>query len=59
MLVRGFMAGDVPIIPNVKFGLVDVRDVAEGHIRAMQLKSEGGEFVAHRRFILNATGIWF
>lgn len=30
------MNNEIPAVPTVQFGLVDVRDVAQAHIRAMR-----------------------
>lgn len=47
LLVRRFMDGDVPGCPKLYFGVVDVRDVADLHIRAMTHPAAKGErFIA-------------
>lgn len=38
-----FMAGKDPVIPNVTFGIVDVRDVAKIHVAAMAREASIGE----------------
>ncbi len=38
-----FMAGKDPVIPNVTFGIVDVRDVAKIHVAAMGREASIGE----------------
>ena len=35
-LIMSMLAGKVPAVPDVSFGLVDVRDVAQAHIVAME-----------------------
>ncbi|MBI3675748.1 MAG: aldehyde reductase [Proteobacteria bacterium] len=52
LLVKRFMEGDVPGCPKLFFGIVDVRDVADLHIRAMTDPAAKGE-----RFL--ATGSEF
>ncbi|MGN6517180.1 MAG: SDR family oxidoreductase [Rhizomicrobium sp.] len=47
LLVQRFMDGDVPGCPKLYFGIVDVRDVADLHIRAMTDPAASGErFIA-------------
>lgn len=48
-LVAMMMNGKIPAMPNVRFGMVDVRDVAQAHIRAMEIEAAAG-----RRFIVSA-----
>ncbi|KAA0970859.1 NAD-dependent epimerase/dehydratase family protein [Aureimonas fodinaquatilis] len=48
-LVAMLMNGRLPALPNMRFGMVDVRDVAEAHIRAMGNKNAAG-----RRFIVSS-----
>lgn len=43
LLVKRFMEGAVPGIPKLYFGAVDVRDVADLHIRAMDNPAATGE----------------
>jgi nucleoside-diphosphate-sugar epimerase len=43
LLVRRLMDGDVPGLPRMTFGVVDVRDVADLHIRAMIHPAAKGE----------------
>uniref|UniRef100_A0A0N5D0L4 Epimerase domain-containing protein n=1 Tax=Thelazia callipaeda TaxID=103827 RepID=A0A0N5D0L4_THECL len=41
-LMRRFLSNEIPAVPAVQFGLVDVRDVAQAHIRAMrEARSDG------------------
>ena len=41
-------------IPNIKFVLVDVRDVADAHLKAIQNPEAAGH-----RFALVSESIWF
>ena len=52
--VARLMNGRAPGIPNLGFCFVDVRDVADLHLRAMLRPEAGGE-----RFIANAGFFWF
>jgi nucleoside-diphosphate-sugar epimerase len=36
-LMKSLAMGFIPAMPKVKFGLVDVRDVAQGHLRAIKV----------------------
>lgn len=49
MLIAMMMSGRMPVVPNVRFGIVDVRDVATAHVAAMETRSAAGH-----RFILSA-----
>jgi dihydroflavonol-4-reductase len=52
MLIRGLLNGRVPAIPKVTFGVVDVRDVADLHLRAMADPAARGErFIAVSEFL--------
>jgi dihydroflavonol-4-reductase len=42
-IVQRLMAGAIPSIPRLSFGIVDVRDVADLHLRAMTNPSASGE----------------
>jgi len=42
-IVKRFMDGDVPGCPRLSFGIVDVRDVADLHLRAMTNPAAKGE----------------
>ena len=42
-VVRSFLDGEVPGIPNINFGFVDVRDVADLHLLAMTRPEAAGE----------------
>ena len=47
MLVKAMLAGRMPVVPKLSFGLVDVRDVADLHVLAMTHPSAAGQrFVA-------------
>jgi nucleoside-diphosphate-sugar epimerase len=43
LLVQRLMAGSVPGCPRLYFGLVDVRDVADIHVRAIRNPAAKGE----------------
>ncbi|MDX2276133.1 MAG: aldehyde reductase [Hyphomonadaceae bacterium] len=43
MLVQRLMDGDMPGCPRISFGIVDVRDVADLHLRAMTNPAAKGE----------------
>jgi dihydroflavonol-4-reductase len=43
MLVKTMLDGDMPVAPRVYFGVVDVRDVADLHVRAMTHPAAAGE----------------
>ncbi|KQT83547.1 NAD-dependent epimerase/dehydratase family protein [Aurantimonas sp. Leaf443] len=47
-LVRAMMAGRLPLVPRVSFGIVDCRDVAAAHVAALDHPAAGG-----RRFLLS------
>lgn len=49
---RDVLVGTFPAVPRFFFNLVDVRDVAEAHVRAVEDMSIDG------RFILSAEGRW-
>ncbi len=45
--------GEYPAVPHLQFGIVDVRDVACAHVRAMtEPRSDG------HRVIMSATSMW-
>ncbi len=53
-LVQGLLKGALPSVPRISFGAVDVRDVADLHIRAMTAPEARGE-----RFIAVAgSALW-
>ena len=43
LLVRRMLDGEVPALPRVLFGIVDVRDVADLHLRAMVTPAAAGQ----------------
>ncbi|MFG2304167.1 SDR family oxidoreductase [Actinacidiphila glaucinigra] len=47
-LVKAMLHGNMPVVPVMHFGVVDVRDVVDLHLRAMLHPKAGGE-----RFIAN------
>ena len=52
-VVRRLIAGALPGIPNIGFGVVDVRDVADLHIRALTAPGMAGErFIASGPFMM-------
>jgi dihydroflavonol-4-reductase len=52
-MIRTFMKGQVPGVPRLKFGIVDVRDVAAAIILAMNTPEAAGN-----RFAAPAATIW-
>ena len=42
-LIQGMLTGKIPATPNVNFGVVDVRDLAELHIKAMEAPLARGQ----------------
>lgn len=42
-IVRAMLDGQMPAVPRMHFGVVDVRDVADLHLRAMTAASAAGE----------------
>jgi nucleoside-diphosphate-sugar epimerase len=53
-IVSRLLAGDMPAIPRLGFNFVDVRDIAELHIRAMTAPQAAGQ-----RYIGTARFAWF
>lgn len=53
-LVERMMKAADPAVPPVAFGVVDVRDVAEAHVRALERPETAGG-----RFLLAADTLWF
>jgi dihydroflavonol-4-reductase len=51
--VQRLVEGDMPAVPRLGFTFVDVRDVADLHIRAMTQQQAGGE-----RFIAGDEWLW-
>jgi nucleoside-diphosphate-sugar epimerase len=52
-VIRDLMTGKFPMVPNFYFGMVDVRDVALAHVRALEDPSAQG------RHLLDCRGAWF
>lgn len=50
--LRDLMRGKMPACPRLHMGLVDVRDVADAHARALENPE------AHGRYLLQADGLW-
>ena len=48
------MNGKTPGLPNIGFSFVDVRDVAQCHVKAMELREAAGE-----RFLATHDFLWF
>lgn len=55
VIVQSMLQGRLPALPNIGFGIVDVRDVAELHWRALTAP-EG--CMADERFIADAGFLW-
>lgn len=52
--VKDFLTGAAPLIPRIKIPIVDIRDVALCHVRALDVKLK----VDGQRFILCAEVVW-
>ena len=53
-LIKGLLDGALPAVPRISFGAVDVRDVADLHVRAMTAPQARGE-----RFIaVSGKALW-
>lgn len=48
------VTGELPLLPRVSFGNVDVRNVAEAHLKAILVPE-----AANKRFILWQQSLWF
>lgn len=48
------LSGKIPAVPNIGFGIVDVRDVAAAQLAAMTLPEAAGE-----RFLVSQPFMWF
>ncbi len=49
-VMRDLLTGKFPMVPKLSFNIVDVRDVALAHVRALQRPEAKGRFiVSHRR----------
>ena len=53
-IIRDFLKGKVPFVPKVMTALVDVRDVAECHLKAMINPNSNG-----KRYICVSDSLWF
>ncbi|MEM9669569.1 MAG: aldehyde reductase [Pseudomonadota bacterium] len=53
-IVTQLMSGKIPAVPRVGFQIVDVRDVADLHVKAMEVPEAAGE-----RFIAADEFYWF
>ncbi|MFC6198081.1 SDR family oxidoreductase [Ponticaulis profundi] len=53
-IVSRLIAVKMPALPNVSFGIIDVRDVSQAHIQAMETPEAAGQ-----RFILTDRTLWF
>lgn len=52
MVVRALLDGRMAACPDIGFGIVDVRDVADLHVRALSAPNMAGErFIASGRFV--------
>jgi nucleoside-diphosphate-sugar epimerase len=52
--IMRMLAGKMPFLPRVGMSMVDVRDLAELHVRAMEAPAAGGQ-----RFLAAAEFVWF
>lgn len=53
-IISDIILGKFPGLPKVKFGLVDVRDVAQAHLLGLKVPE-----AANKRFILCKESMWF
>ena len=53
-IVAMMLKGKLPAVPRIGFGIVDVRDLVDLHIRAMTVPEAAGE-----RFIASSDFLWF
>lgn len=53
-IVALMLKGKLPMVPRIGFGIVDIRDLADLHIRAMTAPAAAGE-----RFIATGQFLWF
>ncbi|MEE4339448.1 NAD-dependent epimerase/dehydratase family protein [Erythrobacter sp.] len=54
-LVRKLLTGEIPALPDAGFGIVDVRDVALAHVRALDAPPEA---VRGERFAVSDRFLW-
>jgi len=52
-IIGGFLTGKTPVVPHVKLGIVDVRDIATAHIGIMEADGTNGE-----RYAVFGQNIW-
>lgn len=52
-VVKVLLERDIPVVPKLNFSIVDVRDVAAAHVKAMTMEEAVG-----KRFIVNASEMW-
>jgi len=48
-VLRDVLNGKFPAIPDLRFGVVDVRDVALAHVRALELEEAAGRHIVSNR----------
>lgn len=48
------MSGKLPGMPKIMFPIVDVREVAEAHLKALLVPE-----ARNQRFILSSESLWF
>lgn len=53
-LITRMLTGKLPMLPRVGMGMVDVRDLAELHVRAMETPEAAGQ-----RFVAAGEFLWF
>jgi nucleoside-diphosphate-sugar epimerase len=51
-LMRDLLLGNFPMAPRFSFGVVDVRDVADAHVNALELPNASG------RYMINHQSMW-
>lgn len=54
-VIRRFLNNEMPAVPPLQLALVDVRDVATAHVRAMRNVSTDG----HRLLVTAQPSFWF
>eukprot|EP00124_Ichthyophonus_hoferi_P002195 Ihof_evm2s140 gene=Ihof_evmTU2s140 len=53
-IIKTLMMREMPFLPNVSLGVVDVRDVARAHIAAMETEEANG-----KRFVMTSRTLFF
>lgn len=53
-IVRRLLANETPALPEMSLGIVDVRDVAEAHMRAMVSPNAAG-----KRYLVSNCTVWY